>query len=186
VNLLLTSQLKGGPLTVVKESMDRKDLKLNKVWLLPFVKKSPDRVPSAFFVADVFMAMDVILNGKLLRPVPGKGDSKVLLALAEAQRVKSLFSYLRYLWRATPVARDHDIDELKKCLTAKLDDNTQSEPENSPAERDGEESEEEAAGLDAGSDDHTQSKPQDNVAECAGKEGEEEAAGLDSEPEVHL
>jgi hypothetical protein len=183
--------LKGGPLTVVKESMDRKDLKLNKVWLFPFVKKIPDRVPSAFFVADVFMAMDAILNGKLLRPVPGKGDSKVLLALAEAQRVKSLFSYLRYLWRASPVARDHDIHELKECLTAKLDDNTQSEPEDSLAERDGEESEEEAAGLDAepevhGSDDHTQSEPQDNVAECDGEEGEEEAAGLDSEPEVHL
>jgi hypothetical protein len=132
----LTSQLKGGPLTVVKDVVDRKDIKLNKVWLLPFVKKNADKVPSAFFIADVFLAMDVMLFGKLLRPLPDKGDSKVLLALAEAQRVKCLFSYLRYLWRASPVARDRDINELKAFMVKPTTVKSCSEPEGEEPEED--------------------------------------------------
>ena len=129
VNLLLTEQLKGGPLTVMKDDRTtHTSLKANAIWILPFIKKTQDRVPSPFYIADVLAEMDRQLQGKLLRPAPGKGDNKIALAMAEGMRIKRLIGYLRYLWRASPIARDPDIHHLKSFLEKK--DGTSEEASN--------------------------------------------------------
>eukprot|EP00435_Cladocopium_sp_Y103_P006735 s4214_g2.t1 len=64
----------------------------------PFVEQFRDRVPSGFFVADVFLMLDKLWMGRLLIPVE-QGDSKQSLASDEAKKIKLLIGALRGLWR---------------------------------------------------------------------------------------
>lgn len=55
----------------------------------------PSSVPSALYLADVFLYADDLLDGALLTA----GPSKVLQASEEGMRVKRLVGALRYLYR---------------------------------------------------------------------------------------
>lgn len=64
------------------------------MWLKPVVQRYPDSVPSALYLTDVFLYIDDLLEGNLLKQGP-----KVLQASDEAMRVKRLVGALRYLYR---------------------------------------------------------------------------------------
>lgn len=107
VQQILTSKdWRGGALVQLEDSTSSataSDIVLNYSWLRPFVEKFRDRVPSTFFIADSFIALDKLYMGAL--PVPLEtGDCKTLLACEEAKRVKNLIGSLRALWRSSASA----------------------------------------------------------------------------------
>ena len=55
------------------------------------------QVPSAFFIADCMLRLDLQMCGHLIRPC--KGDTKTNKALEEAKRLKKLMGSLRHLFR---------------------------------------------------------------------------------------
>lgn len=61
--------------------------------------KNPDtgEVPSAFFLADSLVRLDVKMEGGLL--IPGPEKTKEIVAGEEAKRLKRLMSTLRHLFR---------------------------------------------------------------------------------------
>lgn len=67
---------------------------------MEFVAKFNDRVPSAFFITDVFLFLDRLFHGALLKPLEA-GESKKTLAALEARKVKNLIGSLRSLWRSS-------------------------------------------------------------------------------------
>lgn len=93
----------GGPLVQLEDSTSSAnagDLVVNFCWVRPFVEKFRDRVPSSFFIADSFLALDKLFMNNLLIPTEG-GDSKQSLACEEAKKVKNLIGTLRALWRSS-------------------------------------------------------------------------------------
>ena len=102
VQVLTSADWHGGKLTqldeLVKPSVE--DIKLNFAWVAPFVKASPDKVPSGFMIADTFLMCDQFFMGKLLQPKEA-GDTKQTLAAAEASNCKRLIGALRGLWRSS-------------------------------------------------------------------------------------
>lgn len=104
VTQLLTSEnWKGGALVQLEDTISTpraECLVLNYSWVVPFVKKFNDRVPSGFFVTDVFLFLDRLWYGKLLLPLEA-GDSKQSLAAEESKKIKSLIGALRALWRSS-------------------------------------------------------------------------------------
>lgn len=83
----------GGALTQL-DALTRptaEDIKLNFAWVAPFVKFSPDKVPSGFFVTDCFL---------YCQP-RNEGETKASLAAHEASNVKRLIGSLRSLWRSS-------------------------------------------------------------------------------------
>ena len=94
---------KGGPLVQLEDTVSTaraEQIVLNHVWVKPFVERFRDRVPSAFFVTDVFLYLDKIWFGKLLKPQEA-GETKQHLACEEAKKIKNLMGSLRSLWRSS-------------------------------------------------------------------------------------
>ena len=57
-------------------------------------------MPSGFLLADAFIRLDLLLEKGMLNP--SEGDSKVLMALRDAKRLKALVGALRHLFRNSP------------------------------------------------------------------------------------
>jgi hypothetical protein len=100
-----------------------KEVSANATLLLPLVKLSPEKVPSQYFLGDVFLKADELL-GKMLFITWVKDDgaadptmTKECQALREGTKAAKLMSKLRYMFRGecreSPCA---NISQLKKCL----------------------------------------------------------------------
>ena len=75
------------------------------------------QVPSAYFLADVFLHLDLLLEKKLLRPNTEKGQTRMDRACEEAVRGKRCLGALRYLWRNSRTkAHDPNVQEMKSLL----------------------------------------------------------------------
>ena len=99
---------KGGPLVQLADgTMSRavsEDVVLNYAWVKPFVAQFNDRVPSGFYITDVFLMLDRLYFQKLLIPLE-EGESKETLAASESKKIKLLVGCLRALWRSSTSAR---------------------------------------------------------------------------------
>lgn len=75
------------------------------------------QVPSAYFIADAVLYLDLLLSKRLLRPT--QTDDRVALAGQEGVKGKRLIGALRTLWRSN-VDGGHDprIRDLKSYLQA--------------------------------------------------------------------
>lgn len=92
------------------------DCILNYIWLRPFVSKFPETVCSGYYAADVFRALDVYLENKLLQSSDPM-DTKKSMALDEGGKMKRLMGGLRYLWRSSgSVSTNWDIQFLLFCV----------------------------------------------------------------------
>ena len=67
--MLLSGSLKPGPLVELPSStsVTARDLLTAAPWVRPFQMRFPEAVPSGYLIADVLVAADKILGGKLLR-----------------------------------------------------------------------------------------------------------------------
>ena len=75
------------------------------------------QVPSAYFMTDVFLFLDRLLEGNLFRPKPKTTESKMSLAGMEGLKMKKLVGSLRALWRSSKkYGADDRITELKGYL----------------------------------------------------------------------
>ena len=100
---VLGSGWKGGRLVQLESAVTKAtadELVLNYCWVKPFVERFRDRIPSSFFVTDVFLYLDKLWIGGLQIPVE-EGESKKDLAAEEAKRIKNLMGALRGLWRSS-------------------------------------------------------------------------------------
>ena len=112
-------KVKPGPLITLDESDEEgrlgvlyEDIEENITWLRPLIKQFPDRVPSAYLVADSLMILNKRLNCKLLQLVGGGTAQDA--ALAEAFKMKRLVQRVRFLWRVCgPDAKGAGVRELK-------------------------------------------------------------------------
>ena len=102
-----------------------RDISNNFLWLKGTVTFSPDKVPSTFWMADCFMALHQRMECKLLKDSPDCSSS--LRALREAQKLKSLHSALRHLYRGAGHSHDDKVDFLKSLMTP-----AQESPRDSP------------------------------------------------------
>ena len=74
-------------------------------------------MPSAFYITDCFLYLDLILKKKLFKP--SEGETRKDLAAKEGVRGKRMIGALRALWRSSPVGgHDARIAELKSYLQA--------------------------------------------------------------------
>ncbi len=62
-------------------------------------------VPSAFFLGDVFLMIDAQFQGNL---ITCNRESKQDTALIQGERLRSLVSYLRLLFRKSDTSKDAD------------------------------------------------------------------------------
>ena len=81
------------------------------------------QVPSAFFIADSFLYLDLLLNKRLFKPQPAANGkqavSRMDLAAGEGVKGKRLYSALRFLWRSSPFGgHDPRIVDLKQYIQA--------------------------------------------------------------------
>ena len=111
MGVLQDPEWKGGGLTQIKSEMGRPtsdDILVNFHWILPFARAYPRTVPSSLLCADVFLCLDRMMLGTLLRAPPGASgelaDQKKVLAGTEGANIKRLMGGLRYLWRSSIVA----------------------------------------------------------------------------------
>ena len=81
------------------------DVLTNYHFLLPFVRRFNDRVPSAFYCTDVWLYFDRLYLGQVLR---GEGATKQAMAAQEGMAMKRLIGGLRYLWRSSALHARHD------------------------------------------------------------------------------
>jgi len=78
---------------------------------------APLQVPSAFYITDCFLYLDLILKKKLFKPPAG--ETRKDLAGKEGVRGKRMMGALRALWRSSPVGgHDARIAEMKTYLQA--------------------------------------------------------------------
>ena len=101
--LIQSPEWKGGALIQLENDISRPtadDCILNYIWLRPFVSKFPETVCSGYYAADVFRALDVSFDNKLLQSSDPL-DTKKSLALEEGGKMKRLMGGLRYLWRSS-------------------------------------------------------------------------------------
>ena len=101
--LLCGDDWKGGPLIQLEDTLTSAradDLILNHCWVGPVVRQFKDRVPSQFYLTDVFICLHKIFMNKLLIPLE-EGDDVQSLARNEAKKVNCLISGLRALWRSS-------------------------------------------------------------------------------------
>ena len=75
------------------------------------------QVPSAYFLTDVFLFLDKLLGGNLLRTKPKTRETKMSLGGMEGLKMKRLVGSLRALWRSSQkYGSDDRITELKGYL----------------------------------------------------------------------
>ena len=79
------------------------EIAMNACFVKPVIRQFPDRVPSGFFITDVWLKLDKLLGGKALVPRDPQ-STKQTLAAREATRTKKLIGALRYLWRSSFLA----------------------------------------------------------------------------------
>ena len=94
---------KGGALVQLEDTIatpKAEDVLLNFCWVAPVVKKFRDKVPSQFYLADTFLYMDKLYQGRLLVPTEA-GESKTDVATHESKKLKMLVGALRTLWRSS-------------------------------------------------------------------------------------
>ncbi|CAL1142982.1 unnamed protein product [Cladocopium goreaui] len=101
--LLLSPDWKGGPLVVLHNKLGRPPsamLGKNHIWLLPFVKEFPSKIPSGYFITDVYLFLDALFNKNVFHPDPKNPmETRAELAAEEAVKTKRCLQALRYLWR---------------------------------------------------------------------------------------
>ena len=74
-------------------------------------------MPSAFFISDAYVYLDLLLGKRLFRPT--SKDDRVSLALKEGVKAKRLLGALRTLWRSSADgAHDPRVKDLKQHLVA--------------------------------------------------------------------
>ena len=74
------------------------------------------QVPSAYFLTDCYLYLDLSLGKKLFKPVT---DSRQEMAGREGVKAKKMMGGLRYLWRSSQDgAHDPRIRDLKSFLRA--------------------------------------------------------------------
>ena len=74
-------------------------------------------MPSAFFITDCFLYLDLLLKKRLFKPAAG--ETRTDLAAKEGVKGKRLLGALRTLWRSSPEgAHDARLQELKKFIQA--------------------------------------------------------------------
>lgn len=129
--LLRSKKFTGGSLLAMsaedkgKGGVSVDGLNRNYMWLKPFQERFPGKTPSAYFIADVFVALDRRLEGALLLPpkslleTAGDGDGKQMLALVEAAKLRRMLSYVRYLSRQTPKSIFPNVEDLKTMVERK-------------------------------------------------------------------
>ena len=117
--LLRDPRWKGGNIVVIKDQVawapKQDDIIKNYVFIKEVVVRYGDRIPSSFFLADVFAEADKRLADRLLLP-RSSSETKSSLALQEGGQLKKLCQYLRYLYRESPNSRHELIHELKGFL----------------------------------------------------------------------
>ena len=94
---------KGGSLVQLEDTVatpKSEDVLLNYCWVAPVVKRFRDKVPSQFFLADTFLYMDKMYQGRLLVPTE-EGETKTDVATNESKKLKMLVGSLRALWRSS-------------------------------------------------------------------------------------
>ena len=128
--LLKEKKFTGGSLLSIKaDAVTAEALNRNYMWLKPFQEHFASRTPSAYFIADVFLALDRALDGALLLPpeslleTAGHGDGKQMLALVEAAKLRRMLSYVRYLSRQTTNSIFSNVEALKTMVCRKSGDN---------------------------------------------------------------
>lgn len=101
--LVASDEWAGGDLIMMDNEIARptsEDCINNYIWLKPFAKRFPQHVCSGYYAADVFLALNTMLDDKLLRSSE-PSDTKKALALHEGSKLKRLMGGLRYLWRSS-------------------------------------------------------------------------------------
>jgi hypothetical protein len=125
LNLIKSEQFKGGSILSLSKRGSRagtqrktKDCENNFAFVKPAVKAKPRTVPSAYFLADGLIRLNIRLNGKLLK-VKVDGQSIKVLALQIGKQLKELISHLRQLFRNTLNSHSSLIAELKALMARK-------------------------------------------------------------------
>ena len=108
---LLKSGKFAGDHIVCSHSDAMKSLSMNKMWLSPLLDLSPQKIPSAYMLADVFLHADTTLEGKLLCKVDKTGQ-----ALNEGIMLRQSWSYLRGLFRNSTRSYVAEVHEMKDKL----------------------------------------------------------------------
>ena len=101
--LIKSDDFKGGSLIQLESELAHPtagEIALNHCWIRPFVHKYPQKVCSGFFMVDVFLRVDKLMQKKPLQP-RSSSESKTSLASGEARKLKKLIGALRNLWRSS-------------------------------------------------------------------------------------
>eukprot|EP00438_Fugacium_kawagutii_P017250 Skav234048 [mRNA] locus=scaffold619:33907:34875:- [translate_table: standard] len=163
--MVTSGDWKGGDIVKLDSALSRPssaEVAMNYHLLLPVLQHIPDRVPSGYFLTDVFLRMDALFQGKLLR-----GNKATLqLAADEGVKLKQLVGGLRALWRSSPKGHHPNVTHLKSLLRP-------SPSRGSKASSPGDPSDPEDFGAEG-----PDSEPEE------GEDGEEEEPTVDPEVEV--
>ena len=77
----------------------------------------PCQIPSAYYICDAFLYLDVLLRKRLFHPDPKQVETRQSLGASEAVKVKRCLQALRYLWRnAKGSSHDASVQSLKEHL----------------------------------------------------------------------
>lgn len=91
---------------------------LNSSLLVPRFSIPSLKVPSAYLMTDVFLALDGLLGKKLFHPDRKAGEDRMRVAGREALKCKRLVGALRALWRSSKESHDDRVHHLKTFLRA--------------------------------------------------------------------
>jgi hypothetical protein len=181
-------QFQGGNLVQMHgRTPKQKDCIRNYAFILPAVEHSRQKVPSAFFLADVFMMADRKLGGKLLK-LPGAKtatpEQKQRLAIQDGAVLKACCGYVRYLARNTKGSANEKIRVLKsmveknaKGMGAAITAGDDAALEGESADDEEEETEEEQVDGDA----EVKALPGEKEEDDADDEGDEKEEALSEE-----
>ena len=121
--LLRSKAWEGGPIIKIDDeatwNVTEPDVEANACWLRPLIERYADRIPSVYFMADVYMELHLMMECRLLQ---GKNpeDTPRTLAMQEAGKHKKVLQKLRQMWRDWPVgARSEAVADLKALLYKK-------------------------------------------------------------------
>ncbi|CAE7176053.1 unnamed protein product [Symbiodinium necroappetens] len=126
--LLQSPSWRGGKVIKLTSELARPtvaEISLHYRWLKPWATMMPSVVPSGYFITDVFLVLNRLLEGKLL--VVRDNESIRGKAAEEACRLRKLIQGLRYLFRSSDLvanyvckrSRYERVDDLKKGLRVK-------------------------------------------------------------------
>ena len=141
------------------------------------------QVPSAYFMTDVFLMVDKLLDFKLFKPSKQREETRVSLAGVEGLKTKKLMGALRALWRSSKQqGSDQKITELKSFLRPSpvprrgvpSSDDEPAEDEDGEVENEGEG--DECEGGEGGSADEGEHESADEGEHESADEGEHESA----------